>query len=57
MDDATIRLTASFGVVTLEPIFFIDETLDRVERAQLIAKSEGGNLVCLWHDGLPPEED
>jgi len=57
VDDATIRLTASFGVVTLEPIFFIDETLDRVERAQLIAKSEGGNRVCLWHDGLPPEED
>jgi diguanylate cyclase len=57
VDGETIRLTASFGVVTLEPIFFIDETLDRVERAQLIAKSEGGNRVCLWHDGLPPEED
>ncbi len=53
VDGATIRLTASFGVVALEPIFFIDETLDRVERAQLIAKSEGGNRVCLWHDGLP----
>jgi diguanylate cyclase (GGDEF)-like protein len=51
-----IRLTASFGVVALEPIFFIDETLDRVERAQLIAKSEGGNRVCLWHDGLAPED-
>ena len=48
----TIRLTASFGVVTLDPIFFIDETLDRVERAQLIARSEGGNRVCLWHDEL-----
>lgn len=48
----TIHLTASFGVVTLDPIFFIDETLDRVERAQLIAKSEGGNRVCLWHDEL-----
>ena len=48
-----IRLTASFGVVALDPIFFIDETLDRVERAQLIAKSEGGNRVCLWRDGAP----
>lgn len=59
-DDQTIRLTASFGVVTLDPIFFIDETLDRVERAQLIAKSEGGNRVCLWHDELSvfdPEQD
>jgi diguanylate cyclase len=55
----TIRLTASFGLVNLEPIFFVDETLERVERAQLIAKSEGGNRVCVWHDGfeadMPPE--
>lgn len=51
-DGQSIHLTASFGVVTLDPIFFIDETLDRVERTQLIAKSEGGNRVCLWHDEL-----
>lgn len=60
VDGQIIRLTASFGVVTLDPIFFIDETLDRVERAQLIAKSEGGNRVCLWHDELSvfdPERD
>lgn len=55
VDDRNIRVTASFGVVGLDPIFFIDETLDRVERAQLIAKSEGGNRVCLWHDGLPDD--
>lgn len=48
--DREIRVTASFGVVALEPIFFIEETLERVERAQLIAKSEGGNRVCIWHD-------
>ncbi len=52
VDGQSIRLTASFGVVTLDPVFFIDETLDRVERTQLIAKSEGGNRVCLWHDEL-----
>jgi diguanylate cyclase (GGDEF)-like protein len=56
VDGRDIRLTASIGVVNLDPIFFIDETLDRVERAQLIAKSEGGNRVCLWHDGLPAAE-
>ncbi len=50
-----IQLTASFGLVNLEPIFFIDETLERVERAQLIAKSEGGNRVCIWHDGFEAE--
>lgn len=52
IDEKVISLTASFGVVGLEPIFFIDETLDRVERAQLIAKSEGGNRVCIWRDAL-----
>lgn len=46
-----LHITASFGVVALEPVFFIDETLERVERAQLIAKAEGGNRVCLWRDG------
>ena len=51
-DGHEIQITASFGVVNLEPIFFIDETLERVERAQLIAKSEGGNRVCIWHDGF-----
>ena len=59
IDGRLIQLTASFGLVNLEPIFFIDETLERVERAQLIAKSEGGNRVCIWHDGFeadkPPE--
>jgi diguanylate cyclase (GGDEF)-like protein len=44
------KITASFGVVALEPIFFIDETLERVQRAQLIAKAEGGNQVCVWRD-------
>lgn len=52
VDSGPVQLTASFGLVNLEPIFFIDETLERVERAQLIAKSEGGNRVCIWHDGF-----
>ena len=54
-DSGKCKLTASFGVVNLEPIFFVDENLERVERAQLIAKSEGGNRVCIWHDGFEPE--
>jgi diguanylate cyclase (GGDEF)-like protein len=55
VENRLIQLTASFGVVNLEPIFFIEETLERVERAQLIAKSEGGNRVCVWHDGFAAE--
>ncbi|MDP2833272.1 MAG: diguanylate cyclase [Pseudomonadota bacterium] len=50
LEGQPLRLTASFGVVALEPVFFIDETLERVERAQLIAKAEGGNQVCVWRD-------
>lgn len=55
VEEKNVRLTASFGVVSLDPIFFIDETLERVERAQLIARSEGGNRVCLWRDGFSEE--
>jgi diguanylate cyclase (GGDEF)-like protein len=52
VDGRQIKISASFGIINLEPVFFIDETLERVERAQLIAKSEGGNRVCIWHDGF-----
>ncbi|MDD5390582.1 MAG: diguanylate cyclase [Gallionellaceae bacterium] len=50
LEGQPLKITASFGVVALEPVFFIDETLERVERAQLIAKAEGGNQVCVWRD-------
>lgn len=50
LEGRQLKITASFGVVALEPVFFIDETLERVERAQLIAKAEGGNQVCVWRD-------
>jgi len=48
-----VRLTASIGVVALDPVFFIEETLEQVERAQLIAKQRGGNGVCVWREGSP----
>lgn len=50
LEGQALKITASFGVVALEPVFFIDETLERVERAQLIAKTAGGNQVCVWRD-------
>lgn len=49
--EETVRLTASIGVVALDPVFFIEEILEQVERAQLIAKQRGGNGVCVWHEG------
>ncbi len=51
-EGVAVRLTASFGVVALDPVFFIEETLEQVERAQLIAKREGGNRVCVWREGV-----
>ncbi len=56
LEDRKLKITASFGVVALEPVFFIDETLERVERAQLIAKAEGGNQVCVWRDEWEKDE-
>lgn len=56
LEGQALKLTASFGVVALEPVFFIDETLERVERAQLIAKAEGGNQVCVWRDEWGKDE-
>lgn len=56
LEGQKLKLTASFGVVALEPVFFIDETLERVERAQLIAKAEGGNQVCVWRDEWEKDE-
>lgn len=55
--DAAVQITASFGLVELEPIFFIEETLERVERAQIIARRQGGNRLCIWHDGWTGEAD
>jgi diguanylate cyclase len=57
LEGQALRITASFGVVALEPVFFIDETLERVERAQLIAKAEGGNQVCVWRDKWEESEE
>ena len=50
-----VTLTASFGLVALDPVFFIEETLEQVERAQLIAKRQGGNSVCVWREGASQE--
>lgn len=55
VQEQPVTLTASFGVVALDPIFFIEETLEQVERAQLIAKREGGNGMCVWREGNPGE--
>lgn len=53
VSDQPVTLTGSFGVVALDPIFFIEEVLEQAERAQIIARREGGNGVCVWREGGP----
>lgn len=53
VEEQAVNLTASFGVVALDPIFFIEESLEQAERAQLIATREGGNGMCVWREGSP----
>lgn len=52
-----VKLTASFGVVALDPVFFIEEMLEQVERAQLIARREGGNGMCVWREGADDDRE
>jgi diguanylate cyclase (GGDEF)-like protein len=55
VNEQPVTLTASFGLVALDPIFFIEEVLEQAERAQLIAKREGGNGLCVWREGNPTD--
>jgi len=56
IQEQPVQVTGSFGVVALDPVFFIEEVLEQAERAQLIARREGGNGVCVWREGEPEGE-
>jgi diguanylate cyclase (GGDEF)-like protein len=43
-----IRVTASFGVTPLEPDLTAEESVDRADKALLMAKSAGRNRVIRW---------
>jgi diguanylate cyclase len=43
-----IRATASFGVTPLEPDLTAEESVDRADKALLVAKSAGRNRVVRW---------
>jgi diguanylate cyclase (GGDEF)-like protein len=44
----SLRLSASFGVTPLEPDVSPEETIDRADKALLLAKAAGRNRVILW---------
>jgi diguanylate cyclase (GGDEF)-like protein len=47
-DGETIRLTASFGLVELDPEVTAEESVDRADKALLLAKASGRNRVVSW---------
>jgi diguanylate cyclase (GGDEF)-like protein len=47
-DGAAIRLTASFGITSLEPDLTVEECIARADKALLLAKAAGRNRVVCW---------
>jgi len=50
MDEAgrPVRMTASFGITPLEPDMNAEESVDRADKALLLAKAAGRNRVLRW---------
>jgi diguanylate cyclase len=51
-DGQPIHATASFGIAALDPDISVEESIDRADRALLLAKSAGRNRVVSWEPGL-----
>ncbi len=47
-DGRAISTTASFGLALLEPDISVEESIDRADKALLVAKAAGRNRVCSW---------
>jgi diguanylate cyclase len=43
-----ITTTASFGLALLEPDISVEDSIDRADKALLVAKTAGRNRVCSW---------
>ena len=43
-----VRLTASFGITSLEPDLTVEECIARADKALLLAKAAGRNRVVCW---------
>jgi len=44
----SVATTASFGLALLEPDISVEESIDRADKALLVAKAAGRNRVCSW---------
>ena len=43
-----VATTASFGLALLEPDISVEDSIDRADKALLVAKAAGRNRVCSW---------
>lgn len=43
-----IHATASFGLALLDPDLLVEESIDRADKAVLLAKASGRNRACTW---------
>lgn len=47
-----IQATASFGIALLDPDISVEESIDRADRALLLAKTSGRNRIVSWDPGV-----
>jgi diguanylate cyclase len=50
--DQPIRTTASFGLAMLEADISVEESIDRADKALLVAKAAGRNRACSWDPAI-----
>ena len=51
-DGDPIHATASFGIALLDPEISVEESIDRADRALLLAKTSGRNRALSWEPGI-----
>ncbi len=51
-DGQPIHATASFGIASLDPDISVEESIDRADRALLLAKTSGRNRAVSWDPGI-----
>lgn len=51
-DGRPIHATASFGLALLDPDLIVEESIDRADKAVLLAKVTGRNRACSWDPSI-----
>jgi diguanylate cyclase (GGDEF)-like protein len=51
-DGEPIQVTVSIGIAMLDPDLSVEQSIDRADKALLLAKAEGRNRVMVWDPGM-----